>query len=79
MKNEMNESVVRVAEGVITIVEVKVEVTLRLTVSQSVCLRVEHLFGVHDKILHLSFFLTENCFVLRFGAPSLTRGLVCIL
>jgi hypothetical protein len=55
-------------------VKVKVKVTLRLTVSQSVCLGVGHAFGAHDQILLFSFLLSENCFALCLGAPSLTRG-----
>jgi hypothetical protein len=47
--------------------QVKVKVTLRLTVSQSVCLGVEI-------FLLVSKFLSCPC-----GAPSLTRGRVCHL
>jgi hypothetical protein len=32
-------------------IQVEVEVTLRLTASQSVCLGVRHPFGAHDRIL----------------------------
>jgi hypothetical protein len=52
-----------------TQVKVKVKVTLRLTVSQSVCLGVGHPFGAHDQILLLPFFLSENCFSLLLGRP----------
>jgi hypothetical protein len=51
--------------------KVKVKVTLRLTVSQSVCLSVEPKSGTFDQI----FFFQSYCLVL-FGAPSLTRGRV---
>jgi hypothetical protein len=59
--------------------KVKVKVILRLTVSQSVCLGVGHSFGAHEQILLFPFVLPENCFALRLGAPSLTRGRVCNL
>jgi hypothetical protein len=59
--------------------EVRVSVTLRLTVSYSLYLGVGHPFGTHDQILRFSFLLPENCFALRLGAPSLTRGQVCNL
>jgi hypothetical protein len=59
----------------------KVEVTLRLMVSQSfsqsVCLGVGHPFGPHGQI-HF-FLLSENCIAVSLGAPSLTRGWVCNL
>jgi hypothetical protein len=65
------------------IVEVEVDLeltrTLRLTVSQSVCLGVRHPFGAHDQILLFPFVLQENCFAFRLGAPSLMRGRVCNL
>jgi hypothetical protein len=48
----------------------KVKVTLRLTVSQSVCLGVEHKSGTFD---HSSFLFQSYCLVF-FGAPSLTRS-----
>jgi hypothetical protein len=54
----------------------KSEVTLRLTISHSVCLGVGHPFGAHDQILLFLFFLRENCFAFRLGTPSLTRGRV---
>jgi uncharacterized membrane protein len=52
--------------------KVKVKVTLRLTVSQSVCLGVEPKYGTFDQ----SFFFESYSLVI-FGAPSLTRGRVC--
>jgi hypothetical protein len=58
---------------------IEVEVTLRLTVSQPVCLGVGHPFGAHDEILLFFFLMPENCFALRLEAPSLTRGRVCNL
>jgi hypothetical protein len=55
----------------------EVEVTLRLTVSQSVsqswCRA--PVWGPWQD-LTFSFLLPENCFDLRFGAPSLRRGRV---
>jgi hypothetical protein len=56
--------------GLMQLFGVEVEVTLRLTVSQS-CL------GVGD--FAFSFLLSENCIAFRLGAPSLTRGQVCYL
>jgi hypothetical protein len=59
--------------------QVRVRVTLRLTVSQSVCL------GVEPNLVQLTrvCFLLEISFrqlqVCNFVAPSLTRGLVCKL
>jgi hypothetical protein len=58
---------------------VRVRVTLRLTVSQSVYLGVGHPFGAHDQILLFPFLLPENCFTLCLAAPSLTRGWICNL
>jgi hypothetical protein len=55
--------------------QVEVEVTLRLTVSQSVCLGIEHPCGTCDQILlPVGTLLSYFC-----GAPSLTRGRVCNL
>jgi hypothetical protein len=51
---------------------IKVKVTLRLTVSQSVCLGVEPNLG----LLTTEFFSPPKVTVLSFGAPSLTRGRV---
>jgi hypothetical protein len=51
----------------------QVEITLRVTVSESVCL------GVGHPDFTYSFLLLENSFALRLGAPSLTRGRVCHL
>jgi hypothetical protein len=54
-------------------VKVKVKVTLRLTVSQSVCLGVEPNLGLLTRI----FFLPSKLQSCLFGALSLTRGRVC--
>jgi hypothetical protein len=55
-------------------VKVKVKVTLRLMVSQSVCLGVEPKYGTFDQ----RFFFFLKVTILSFiGAPSLTRGRVC--
>jgi hypothetical protein len=54
-------------------VKVKVKVTLRLTVSQSVCLGVEPKYGTFDQ----RFFFFKVTVLSFFGAPSLTRGWVC--
>jgi hypothetical protein len=54
---------------------VEVEVTLRLTVSQSVCLGIEHPCGSCDQIL-LPVGMLLSCLC---GAPSLTRGRACNL
>jgi hypothetical protein len=53
----------------------KVKVTLRLTVSQSVSLGVEPHLGPHDQI----FFTVWSLKLYFCGAPSLTRGRVCLL
>jgi hypothetical protein len=55
--------------------DVKVKVTLRLTASQSVSLGVEPPSGAHDKIFFTIWHL-RSCFC---GAPSLTRGRICLL
>jgi hypothetical protein len=60
-------------------IRVRVRVTLRLTVSQSVYLGVGHPFGAHDQILLFPFLLPENCFTLCLAAPSLTRRRICNL
>jgi hypothetical protein len=54
--------------------EEKEEVTLRLTVSQSVCLGIERSCGTCDQIL-LPVWNLQPCFC---GAPSLTRGRFCL-
>jgi hypothetical protein len=51
-------------------VKVKVKVTLRLTVSQSVCLGVGHPFGVHDQILLFPLFCQKIAFLFSLGALS---------
>jgi hypothetical protein len=55
------------------LLKVKVKVTLRLTVSQSLCLGVEPKYGTFDQ----SFIFFESYSLVIFGAPSLTRGQVC--
>jgi hypothetical protein len=47
--------------------EVEVEVTLRLTVSQSVYLGVGHPFGAHDQILLLPFFYQKIALLFILG------------
>jgi hypothetical protein len=56
--------------------QVKVKVTLRLTASQSVSLGVEPPSGAHDQIFFFTVWHLRSCFC---GAPSLTRGRVCLL
>jgi hypothetical protein len=56
-----------------------VRVTLRLTVSQSVCLGIEPNLGQLTRVcflLEISFRQLQGC---NFVAPSLTRGRVCKL
>jgi hypothetical protein len=49
---------------------VEVEVTLRLTVSQSVCLGIEHLCGTCDQILFpVGMLLSEICGIASMGRP----------
>jgi hypothetical protein len=57
-------------------VEVEVEVTLRLTVSQSVSLGDEPHLGLMTRYLAITMWQLRSCFC---GAPSLTRGRVCLL
>jgi hypothetical protein len=47
----------------------KVEVTLWLTVSQSVCLGVGHPFGAHDQILLFPFFCRKIALLFVLGRP----------
>jgi hypothetical protein len=55
------------------VIEVEVEVTLRLTVSQYVCIGIEHPCGTCEQILlPVGMFLSEIC-----GLISLTRRRVC--
>jgi hypothetical protein len=53
---------------------VKVKVTLRLTVSQSVSLGIEPHLGLMTR-----YYYSLTVMVLFCGAPSLTRGWVCLL
>jgi hypothetical protein len=48
---------------------VDVEVTLRLTVSESVCLGVGHPFGAHDQILLFPFFCGKIALLFVLGRP----------
>jgi hypothetical protein len=48
---------------------VKVEVTLRLTFSQSVCLGVGHPFGAHDQIFLFPFFCRKIALLFVLGRP----------
>jgi hypothetical protein len=59
-------------------IQVKVKVTLRLTVSQSVCLGVVSHLGHMTRNLFVYFYF-EKVTVLSMWAPSLTRGRVCRL
>jgi hypothetical protein len=54
--------------------QVQVQVTLRLTVSQSVSLGIKHPPGAHDQMF-IAPRLLRSCFC---WAPSLTRGWVCL-
>jgi hypothetical protein len=47
----------------------EVEVTLRLTVGQSVCLGVGHPFGAHDRILLSPFFCRKIVLLFVLGRP----------
>jgi hypothetical protein len=51
------------------IIEVEVDVTLWLTVSQSVCLGVRHPFGAHDQILLFTFFYLKIAFFFVLERP----------
>jgi hypothetical protein len=59
----------------LTLLQFQVQVTLQLTVSQSVSLGIEHPPGTHDQIF-IAPRLLRSCF---FWPPSLTRGWVCFL
>jgi hypothetical protein len=61
------------------LIVMELEFFLRLTVSQPVCLGIEHPFGILDKILSCSSFSSDNYFILRSKASSLTRKRVCSL
>jgi hypothetical protein len=50
-------------------VEVQVEVTLRLAVSQSVCLGIGHPFGAHDQIFLFPFFCLKIALLFVLGCP----------
>jgi hypothetical protein len=56
--------------------EVEVEVTLRLTVSQSVSLGVEPHLGLMTRYVFITLWQLRTCFS---EAPSQTRGRVCLL
>jgi hypothetical protein len=58
-----------------SLLTVNVNDILRLTTSQSVSLGIEHPPGAHDQIF-IAPRLLRFCF---YGAPSLTRGWVCLL
>jgi hypothetical protein len=55
----------------------KVKVTLRLTVSQTVSLGVESHLGLMNRYTYLLLF--DSYGLVFYGAPSLTRGRVCLL
>jgi hypothetical protein len=57
----------------------ELELFLRPTVSQPVCLGIGPPFGTLDQILSCSSFSSDNYFILRSKAPSLTRKRVCSL
>jgi hypothetical protein len=48
---------------------VEIEVTLRLTVSKSVCIGVEHPFGAHDQISLFPFFCRKIALLFVLGLP----------
>jgi hypothetical protein len=63
----------------LTISSLSLSLMLRPTVSRPVCLGIRHQFGAYDQIF---FFRSEYVWQLRSwfrGAPSLTRGRVCLL
>jgi hypothetical protein len=53
-----------------------VELMLWPKVSRPIRLDVRHPFGTNDQIFFY-FLLSDNCFAVHFGVPSLTRGRVC--
>jgi hypothetical protein len=59
--------------------EVEVEVTLRPTVSRSVCLGVRRLSGTRDQFFCLLEIIFRQLRVCYFISPSLKRGWVCNL
>jgi hypothetical protein len=65
---------VEVFDPVSTQVKVKVKVTLRLTVGQSVSLGVKPPSGAHNQIF-ITVWQLRSCFC---GAPCLSRGRVCL-
>jgi hypothetical protein len=58
---------------------VKVKVTLRLTVIQSVCLGVRHPFGAHDQILLFLLFCRKIALLFVLGRPVWRedRSVIC--
>jgi hypothetical protein len=61
------------------LVPVKIEVTLRPTVSRPVCLGVRRPSGTRDQFYFLLEIFLRQLRVCNFVTPSLTRGRVCNL